>query len=132
MAMVKVWNDNVHPYTEKFKDQDIKIPPKSFIMMEAGEAVDFRGTFAPIKVDADGNPIAEGFKMIRIEEVKGDEDGEAADQVNPRTICQACKYEASSEKDLNEHAKAMHADALFSDPLAEEAMKKAKKARKAS
>lgn len=128
MAMVKVWNDNVHPYRENFREQEIVIPAKSFIKMEAGEALLFRGTFAPIKVDGDGNPIPEGYKMIRIEEIKGEET--EAPKVNP-LICQACAYEAASEKDLNEHAQSLHKDAVLVDEEAEEALKTKKAQRKA-
>lgn len=123
MPMVKVWNDNVHPYNETFKDQKIHIPPKSFIEMEAGEANDFRGTrnfITEEMCDSDGRPTAKAYKMIRIEPIK--KDAEATTQVNPRNICQACKYEAASEKDLMEHAKASHE--TFTDAVAEEEMTK--------
>lgn len=114
---VRVWNDNIHPYYEEFRDQKIKIPAKSFIMMEAGEAHLFRGSFAPIKVDADGNPIPEGYKMIRIEE----NSSATPDTVKetPKNVCQACKYEASSEKDLSEHIESSHKHEMVVDEEAE-------------
>lgn len=105
MPMVKVWNDNVHPYKEMFRDQKIEIPSKGFIEMEAGEALIFKGTFSTIVLDADGNPTAEGFKMIRIEEFTKNKP--EAVKVNP-LVCLACSYEAASEKDLQEHVKLSH------------------------
>lgn len=66
---VKIWNDNVHPYKEKFKGVEIKIDPKTFIKMEREEAVLFLGQFSSIVRDADGAPHPLGFKKLRIEEI---------------------------------------------------------------
>lgn len=128
MGMVKVWNDNVHPYKEQFRDQLIQIPPKKFILMEAGDAHLFKGTFAPIKLDADENPIPEGYKMIRIEESGADVI--EMPKVN-ELLCQACKYEGSSAGDLSEHIKSTHKDVAAVDEEAEQEIKKRKAARKA-
>lgn len=117
---VKVWNDNVHPYKEKFREQDIHIPPKQFIMMDKDEAHIFLGTFAGILRDADGNPIPEGYKMLRIEKVSEEKPVVTAHN------CQACDYKAMSEKDLDEHITALHVEQMVD----EEEVKK-RKARKA-
>jgi hypothetical protein len=128
MAKVRVWNDNVHPYRETFREQNIHIPAKSSIVMDAGEALLFKGTFAPIKLDGDGNPTPEGYKMIRIEELQSEDTIEQA-KVNP-LVCQACAYEAASEKDLNEHAQSLHKDAFLVDEEAEQALSEKKKAQR--
>jgi len=120
---VKVWNDNIHPYSEQFRDTLIKIPAKGFILMEAGEALLFKGTFAPIKVDADGNPIPEGFKMIRVEETAAEVD---APKVSKEPTCQACGYKAASEKDLSEHVEANHKHQMVVDEDAEREIAKRK------
>ncbi len=126
MAQVRVWNDNIHPYSETFREQLIKIAPKSFVMMEAGEAHLFKGTFAPIQVDADGNPIPQGYKMIRIEET----DEPVAAPQSKENICQACRYEAASTKDLAEHIKHSHEDIAVVDEQAEQEIAKRKRAKK--
>lgn len=122
MGMVRVCNDNVHPYREQFRDHEIFIKPKNFILMEAGDALLFKGSFAPIKVDADGQPIPEGFKMIRIEEIPGGV--EEVQVTEAKHICQACRYEGSSEKDLMEHINSNHKDQVIVDEEAEAALKK--------
>lgn len=122
MAQVKVWNDNVYPYSEEFKDQKIMIPAKSFIMMEAGEALLFKGSFAPIQVDADGQPIPQGYKMIRIEETP--EMKEELTKSKAEHVCLVCKYQASSSSDLSEHIKASHQDQLVRDEEAEREIEK--------
>ena len=111
--LVKVHNDNVHPYKEKFRDRDINIPPKGFIEMEYDEAILFKGTFAPMVFDADGNDQPQGYKMIRVEEPSLKE----LPKVNPN-LCVACRYLAHDAKDLLEHAKA-HADNMVVDNEAE-------------
>lgn len=66
MALAQVWNDNVHPHTETFKEKVFSIPPRSFIEMDYDEAVEFKCQFTPIKTDGEKNPLPESFKMIRV------------------------------------------------------------------
>jgi len=68
MALVKVWNDNVHDHKEKFKDQEIVIKAGGFVEMEYEDAIDFRGAYTPILLDGEGNHDPRGFKMIRVEQ----------------------------------------------------------------
>jgi len=123
MANVRVWNDNVHPYREKFKDWDIHIPPKSFIEMEEGEAILFRGTFSFPKLDADGNDMPEGFKMIRLEPI-GPSEPVKVDE----NRCLACTYKASSKADLDEHVNAMHLEQMVDKDEQEKRIKAKAKA----
>lgn len=68
MPIVKVWNDNVHPHTEKFKGGLISIPAKSCIEMEYEEAVEFQGQFTGVaRLAKNGAPDPAQFKMIRVE-----------------------------------------------------------------
>lgn len=65
--LVKVWNHNVHPYSEKFRDQLITIQPNQFIEMDEDEADYFLQTFTfPVK-DPQGRPDAKHFKKLKIE-----------------------------------------------------------------
>ncbi len=121
MAQVKVWNDNAYPHKENFRDTVVEIPAKGHVLMEADQAHLFKCEYYPIRLDGDGQPMSQHFKMIRIEQL----DGVSLDKVVVRaTVCQACKYDASNEKDLSEHVKAMHSDIIAEvDAEAEEALK---------
>lgn len=118
--IVKVWNDNVHPYREQFRDRVIEIPAKKCIEMELDEAELFRGSFSPIVVDADGNPTPEGFKMIRIERPKTED----AASESKQTICMACNKDLPSVKALQDHIFAEHKDIAVVDEEAEKALKR--------
>jgi hypothetical protein len=125
---VKVWNDNIYPYEEKFRDRQIQIPSKGFIEMEYDEAVLFKGSFSSPVRGADGEHLARGYKMIRIEE-------EASAplktlQKDPETMCQVCRYLAKTKEDLDLHL-GEHAHLKASDPEAEaEIVKRANRAPK--
>lgn len=64
---VKVWNDNVHPFTQKFKGDTIHIPAKSFIEMAYDEAISFKGKPYPRAFDGMGQQDPKSYKMIRVE-----------------------------------------------------------------
>ena len=109
MALVKVWNDNVFPYKENFKDEKIFINAKDFIEMENDDAVLFKGTFCSPSKDAGGGFKPETFKMIRIEQVK---------KPVARTSffkCQACGKELGSAVELDKHITKEHSDILIED-----------------
>lgn len=113
--MVRVYNDNKHPYKEHFKGKDISIEPGKFVVMDYFEAIEFRGTYSPIKKDANDQPMPISFKMIRIDETPVDAFEARVDEQK----CIACGYKSSSPKDLEEHTKAAHAHQHVTDPEAE-------------
>lgn len=129
MAKAKVWNRNTYPYTEKFKDQDIVIQPGRYIVMDLYEAHEFRGTMSSVKLNADGQHLAQGFKMIEVEPTDDVETVTAEAEELSKTLCQACAYQATSETDLGEHIKAVHAHLEVGDPEAEAAIVKRKPGR---
>jgi len=96
----KVHNDNIYPYRERFKGDMIEIAPKSFIEMDYEEAIDFRGTFNSIVRDADGQPKAESYKMIRVEPLGNPSD--AAVKADPNK-CQACGKVLKNQMELAQH-----------------------------
>lgn len=123
MALVKVYNDNIYPYKENFKGENIHIPAKGFIEMEYDEAILFKGMMSPMVFDGDGNDLPQGYKMIRVEEP-----GQAArDAVKLRNAteikCFACNYEAKNQIDYLEHAKT-HADNMVVDPELDQKLSK--------
>lgn len=126
MAQVKVWNENKYDYTEQFRDQLIKIPAGKHIMMEEGEAKLFRGSFKAPELDGNGLPTPSSFKRIRIERMS--DEVEAAPEA-ASNICQACRYEAASGKDLLEHIAASHADIQVRDEEAEREMARKRRAK---
>lgn len=120
MAMVKVWNDNIFDYKEKFRDEKIEIKARGFVMMEEDQAHQFKCNFSSAVLDADGNKIPEGFKMIRIEKVGAPTVPELTDTA---IKCNACGYVAQNEADLGEHSLESHSHLMVKDELAESAMK---------
>lgn len=112
--LAKVWNDNVHPHKEVFKEKTIEIPPKGFVTMEWEDAVDFRGKYTPIALDGGGAPLSTSFKMIRLERI--------SDEVAKPTgmKCQACNEEHPDLKTLHQHIKDRHlADLVDEDGVNE-------------
>jgi hypothetical protein len=121
MGLVRVWNDNVHPYEEVFKGDKIFIPSKQFIEMDENEAIQFKGTFKSPVLNVDGVHMPEGFKMIRVEKILNDSSAIKVDELQ----CVACKYKAESKADLAEHLKT-HSDQILIDEIAEEELKSKK------
>lgn len=100
--LVKVWNDNKHPYKEKFRDHDIYIPPGQCVELEKDDAEMFYGTFAGLMTDGDGNADARGYKMLRIEYPKESVDTVNVARVN-ELLCMSCRYLAVDNSDLQNH-----------------------------
>lgn len=128
MSQYKVWNENDLPHTEMFKGDKITIPAKGYVVMQRDDAIAFRGSFvAPVIVDGNADPRT--FKKIRLEKIEGGAEVKANARAEP--ICQACKYQASSEKDLAEHVQAMHSDSIVVDEQAEKEIEARKRGRPA-
>lgn len=100
---VKLWNDNFLPFEQEFEDSVIKIPAGRFIVMDKEKAIKFRGTYYPIELDAGNRQLPKSYKKLRIEEI---EKGEEI-KIN-KNKCQACGFNALSEKDLDEHINENH------------------------
>lgn len=123
MAKVKVWNDNVHDYSENWRGTEYFIKSKSFIEMEESAAVKFLGQFGkPIMVDHDGKPLPESYKMLRIERT-----GPETTVEEKGFPCMACSRTYESEKVLNAHIEESHsqlwADQDFKDKKSKEKKK---------
>lgn len=115
MPNVKVYNDNVHPYKEQFRDREILIPPGGFIEMEEGDAHEFKCTYNQPFRGGDNQMDPRSFKMIRIEAIGEKSVSPKADE----NVCMQCSYKAASKKDLDEHIDANHLDQLEDQALAE-------------
>lgn len=70
MPLVKVWNDNVHPFEQEFKGDKKRIEAGGFIEMEYYEAVEFQGLYFPMAFDGDNRQLPTSYKKIRVEQPK--------------------------------------------------------------
>jgi len=66
--LVKVWNDNTYPYSEKFRGKEVVIEAGKFVEMEYDQAIIFKGTMNTVKRTKDGGFDPRYFKRIRVEE----------------------------------------------------------------
>jgi hypothetical protein len=122
MAMVKVINDNTHPFIGQFKDEEINIPAQGHILMNPTDALAFKGAYSPMKKTATGQPDPKYFKMIRIEE-------NAQPVVEPKKyICQFDGKEFLTEKELENYIDENHLDKLQDQEFAQKRRGRPKKA----
>lgn len=115
--LVKVVNDNVYPYTEKFKGQLIHIPAKGSITMDFNEASYFLGTMpGNIQVDANGIQKPESYKMLRIEKIAT----EPVKHEEPKKwTCMACGKHLHTKAAYEAHVSSEHLDELIEEDAKE-------------
>lgn len=118
---VKVWNKNVHPYKEEFRDQKIDIPAGEFIMMEYDDAKLFQGSFSPPVRNGDGQPDPRYFKMIVVEEPAA---VEMTKNSQSDLLCQKCRYLALTKPDLINHLQSHSDDAVVDQDAEREIVRK--------
>lgn len=116
---VAVFNDNIYPYKEYFRDRWVEIPSKGHIMMDKDEAQLFLGTMNQPVLDADGNHMAQGFKMLKILNDKAPEL-----QRKSELVCNACGQVFHDQSLLEKHILAMHVEQLEDKEAAKEAIAK--------
>lgn len=68
---VRVYNTNNHPFKQKFRDEDVVIPAGGFVEMERDEAVAFKSTWYPVRLDYNGNVDPTSYKRISIRPIPG-------------------------------------------------------------
>lgn len=113
---VKVWNRNTYEYRERFKGQEVVIPPNSFVVMNQFEAVEFKSTFVNPRFLKGGVPDPRYYKMIVIEPMEDKaRDGTAEEKEPESLVCQKCGFEAKSKQGLRAHIKANHIQAMEND-----------------
>jgi hypothetical protein len=117
---VKVWNDNIHPFKQKFKDRLIVIPSKEHIVMEFYEGHEFKSFPSPVKLDADDNPLPISYKMLRLEN-HFPEDRENIPEGKKEEVsndCLACGKKFFLAEELTEHLKE-HTSKTYNPDVAE-------------
>lgn len=118
MAQVKVWNDNIHPYKEKFQDRLIEIPAGQSIEMDVDEAKRFLSKCNGVLKDGDGQPDPRGFKRLRIETKAGQAAPAAKSTVY---VSHLDGREFATKKELEQHLEQFK-DRVVTDEKAEAAM----------
>jgi len=99
--MVKLWNDNIHDFKQKFRDRDIYIPAKGFIELDEDDAHNLVCLCRPKIVDAGGQQKPESFTILRPERP----DDAKSNPLDPFK-CFACGYNGVNKKDLVTHIEA--------------------------
>lgn len=115
MAMVRVVNENIYPFSQSFKGQMISLGAKddgkNYIDMERDDAIQFLGQYSPMEVDVDGNPHPRGKKMLRITAVPGVKQTKAEPELD-KFVCNSCRFEARSQNELDAHIDEKHLDEI--------------------
>lgn len=101
---VKVWNDNVLPFTQDFEDYTVTIAANRFITMDIEKAQLFLGKYYPIERDQGGVQTVRSYKKLRIEEV---DQALLAKEVEPLR-CMACTFIGIDKNDLDNHITHAH------------------------
>jgi hypothetical protein len=109
MPHARVYNDNVHPYRERFKDADIVIPAGGSIVMDYDEALQFEYTGAPMIKNAGGQQCPTSFKRIRVVPLG------AVEAAPVPLVCHATGQKVATTEELaalnREHEHLLHDDA---------------------
>jgi hypothetical protein len=118
--LVKVVNDNVHPYREKFRGKDIYIEPKGAIEMDLNDAHAFLGTMPPnIEVDANGIQKPTSYKQLRIEKA-----GAPKAPASKSFVCMKDGKEFGSQAELDRHIEENFADDIVDEEAREKVVAK--------
>lgn len=115
MGMARVWNDHTQPYSEKLRGEDlITIPAGGYVEMDKADAIIFMGQFVPIKMLDDGTPI--NPKKLRLEVLP--------EKAVVKILCQMCKEEFQTDKELALHSELKHSEAMIDDNARKDAAKR--------
>lgn len=120
--LVKVWNDNFHPYRENFEEQEIIIQANRFILMDYEKAVMFLGKISRVEVDGGGTQLPQSYKNLRIETMK---DTKIELGKIEKLKCIGCSFIALNEEDFENHITEMHLDQLIDKEEYKKRLKKA-------
>lgn len=121
MSVVRVYNDNTYPYTERFEDEMITINPGAYLIMEENKANRFKGSFNAPKKTPQGAPDPTSYKMIRLAPHKVE-----VQEVKPepaKFLCQFDGQEFESQEALDKYIDENHLDKLQDQELAEKRRK---------
>ncbi len=123
--MVKIHNENVHEYREKWRGSEIYIKAGGYHKMDYEQANMFLGQMQPFAKRKDGTQDPRTFKKLvmdkddkrRVELLLRNESEEKAKRV---FVCMACNKEFDSKAALTKHSKSEHSEIMVKDPDSEE------------
>lgn len=101
---VQVWNDWEKEHVELYDERTIKIPAKSYIVMNEIDARKLVAKFTPIERDGMGRDLKP--KMLRIVPL-----GEKSVLTRETHKCMACEAEFSKPEELATHSENEHKQA---------------------
>lgn len=126
MAQWRVYN--MHPdgltHTEKFKDDLLVIKAGEFILMDYEDAVQFKGNYFPVKLDAMGKPTRETFKVIKIVPDNSKESADIEKSLPKKFICNMDGKQFASQTELDVYTKENYGHLIFKDEALEEQIEK--------
>jgi len=108
---VAVFNDNIYPYKETFRDKAYEIPAKGHIELEEGEAKLLLRSMNSVLLNADGQPLPESYKKLRILRNRN----ELPSSKQEAFTCHSCAKEFSSQEMLDDHILENHLEQIDAD-----------------
>ncbi len=119
--LVKVVNDNVHPYRERFRGKEIYIGPNESVEMDLNDAHLFLGTMPPnIERGANGLQDPKTYKMLRIEQVGISK----AQSQSKKFVCMKDGKEFATQAALDEHIEENFAEDIIDEEAREKVVAK--------
>lgn len=67
MSTVKLWNRNVHPFSQDFRGEKITIPAGGYIEMDYSDAVAFKSKLSPVYFNGQGVQDPKSYKMLEVD-----------------------------------------------------------------
>lgn len=121
--LVKVVNDNKHPYREKFRGKEIYIEAGGAVEMDINEAHIFLGTMPPnIEIDANGIQKETSYKMLRLVKPSDAKPVESAKTFT----CMMDGKVFPTQKALDEHIAENYAEDIIDEDAREKVVAKQK------
>lgn len=119
MSQWRVYNDHTMDHKEKFKGDEIIIKAGKYILMDYEDAVQFKGQYFPMRMNADNRQDPESYKMIRIIQ----HDASAVDEKTVEFICNVDGKKFTTKKELDAY-EAQFSHLVVEDPTLDEEMEK--------
>lgn len=112
--LVRVWNDNIHPFKQEVNGKIYAVPAKECIEIEEDEADMLVKRISPIILDGNDVPKPESYKMLRIDadDIKRNRNALHNRMRAGTYLCQACGFVAANKDELDGHSLNEHKDQL--------------------
>lgn len=112
--LYRIYNENNHVLKERFKGEEIVIPPGGYVVMDHDDMIHYKGQFLNPRIE-NGVPDPRARKHLRIvEHVEGKVAPEAP-KPSKEFVCQACGFEAKNKAGLSAHSRHNHLNQMIGD-----------------